>query len=146
MTVILSFVLLAVGISSVTLGSLAYLVIKIAGYSYAGYYLNKTYKRNQNIIKIGAIRTLIGLILGFSYYWSMFTFRLSDGPGSMVFLLGIVPVRYFEWWVLTVFFYRKREKFVLDDFLILARLIVLSFVLDVPVIFGVLTVGGFRIC
>ncbi|HXC07073.1 MAG TPA: hypothetical protein VNZ86_20075 [Bacteroidia bacterium] len=139
-------VLLAMGLQSIPVGSAVYLLIKLGGYSFAATKLNKAYQKHQPILKIGAIRTGLGLVFGSAYYAIMYAIQVKGGPVSPIFLLGLIPIRYLEWWIITHFFYRKDRKFRRRDFVINLSLIVLSFCLDVPTIFGIILIGGFWVC
>jgi len=118
--------------------------IKFVGYSLAARYLKTSYPdSNANVLLVGLTRTLIGMffgaIVGMIGFWA---FEVA----FLVFLLGLLPVRILEWWILLrIFFDRKDEdKRKLGNNIALG--VVWSFVLDIPAIFGFIVTGGFWIC
>jgi hypothetical protein len=135
------------------MGFLAYpilLLIKFFGYSLAGRVLNGAYSSTAHTAwKVGAIRTLIGVVVGgvFTGVWF-----LLDGMGvfqnlgwnmgrigsSVFYLAALVPVRIGEWFFTIWFFYdRSLQKIGKDVGFTLAG-IVWSYILDLPVIMGLL--------
>ncbi len=141
----LNFILLAAGRQSFVIGSITYLAIKLIGYSFAASYLNHTYDQQKSTIIVGLIRTLIGVIIGTLYYLMVSSVFNSDVLVNKFLLLILIPVRYFEWWLVIKLFYKKEIKFGYFTWGILG-LIIFSFVLDLPTIFGVIIIGGFWCC
>ncbi len=81
---------------------------------------------------LGAAAGLLGLV----------TFELA----FMVFLLGLIPFRIFEWYITLRLFYGKSASFKDSVASMTALGIVWSFILDVPAIIGFIATGGFWIC
>lgn len=91
----------------------------------------------------GLTRTVIGMLLGAAVgFAGLISFELA----LFVFMLGLIPFRIFEWYLTLWFFYRNSENFRGSRTESIVIGIMLSFVLDIPAIFGFLATGGFWIC
>jgi len=128
-------------------GVLAFTAIKFAGYSLAAFYLNKSYPDSINKFwVVGLARTIIGIVFGIVLATVSFPFVFVGGLGFLIYLLGLIPVRLLEWFIVIRFFYDEnlndRQK--MWKSLILGT--VWSFVLDVPAILGLSLIGNFWIC
>jgi len=101
-----------------TLGGLAYFAgVKLLGYTAYAYFLRKGLFDDipqggfSRTVKIGATRTGIGLAAGSVYgglaWLAAGIFR--DGLSSGVYyMLGLLPVRCLEWWLLLWLFFRPK--------------------------------------
>ena len=122
----------------------AFVAIKLVGYSVAAVVLNKHFEGTpRNPLIVGTVRTLIGMvfgaIVGIVGFWQL------DLAVSF-FLFALVPVRILEWWIVLRLFYwadePNRNKFPYA----IALACVWSFILDIPAIIGFIATGGFWIC
>ena len=123
---------------------IAFSAIKLIGYSVAGLYLSRQYSNSEsNFLIVGLFRTLLGVVFGVTVgiigFWAL-------DVALMVFLIGLIPIRFFEWWLtIRLFFDRNMEnkrKLYNNSGIGIAW----SFVLDIPAIFGFLATGGLWIC
>ncbi|HMO79241.1 MAG TPA: hypothetical protein PKD24_00480 [Pyrinomonadaceae bacterium] len=130
------------------LGLLAFPAIKFAGYTAFAIYLNRKFPdKPRNIFLVGVSRMLLGLAFGTALAFLSFPFVIVFGVGLLIYVLGLIPVRIFEWWLLIKGFYSPREplKFAeVKDSVILG--VVTSFVLDIPALFGLVYAADFWIC
>ena len=136
------------GIGDPMQGILAFTGIKFAGYSLAALYLNKSYPHDAkvNFLLVGLMRTLIGIVFAFILALVSFPFFHTGGSGFLIYLLGLIPVRLLEWFILIRIFY---DEDVVDKRKLWKNLIaatIWSFVLDIPALLGLLLVGSFWIC
>ena len=124
------------------LGFMVVLAIKLAGYSAAAVVISKAYQRTGlSPFVVGASRCGIGLVLG------GIAGLLVSGFGSIVrallFLVGLVPVRMIEWWILVWLFYDRPLANRKLGWKVVCLGTVWSFVLDIPAIIGLIIVGDF---
>jgi len=128
------------------LGLLAFPAIKFAGYTAYAVYLNHVFPRQRNVFGVGASRTVVGLVFGTLLALVSFPFAFIGGVGFLIYLVGLVPVRLVEWYVIIKSFYVVAG----DDPPDLKRPmwlgVLVSFLLDIPAVVGLVTAGGFWIC
>lgn len=133
------------GIYNPILGPVAFAAIKVAGYSAAAVVISKAYNRhNLNPLVVGAARTAIGLVFGALVVLLLVAFL---GPaGGLLFLVGLVPVRIVEWWLLVWLFYDRPLANRRLGWKVALGGTAWSFFLDIPSIAGLIVVGDFWIC
>jgi hypothetical protein len=135
------------GMSEPLWGGLAFTSIKFVGYSLAGLYLNKSYPNaTPNFLTVGATRTIIGIFFGTILAMFSFPFVFVGGVGLLIYIVGLIPVRLFEWFLIIRFFYDQN----LEDRPKMWRSIIFgtvwSFLLDIPSLIGLFVIGKFWIC
>jgi len=127
-----------------TTSYIAFTAIKLVGYSWFGWYLDRLYsKSGLNFVLVGVSRTLLGMLFGAAVgLLGLITFELA----MPFFLFGLLPVRIIEWWIiLRVYYDRKgQDKERMRKYV--GQGLAWSFVLDIPAIFGFLATGGLWIC
>lgn len=88
------------GLSNPVQGYLTFSAVKLAGYSLAGWYLNRRYPDSTvNFALVGITRTAIGLAFGAALGLLAFPLILLDGFGIFVYIFGLIPIRLVEWWI-----------------------------------------------
>ena len=130
-----------------SIGLLAFPAIKFAGYSAFALYLNSIYPNaKRNVLYIGLTRMLLGLGFGTALALLSFPFFFVGSVGFFVYLLGLIPVRFLEWYIIIKGFYgpAAAETDVLMKPIWLGVLV--SFLLDIPALIGLFAAGGFWIC
>ena len=135
------------GMSEPIPGGLAFTGIKFVGYSLAGLYLNKSYPDSTAIfLTVGITRTIIGIVFGTILAMFSFPFVFVSGIGLVIYVVGLIPVRLLEWFLIIRFFYDKnledKRKMWWNMFLGT----VWSFLLDIPALIGLFVIGDFWIC
>ncbi len=140
------------GLTNPALGYAGFCAVKLAGYSLAGWYLSRSYRRPDiGALRVGATRTLIGMATGALYFWlwaasgALFTRPASD-TGSYLYLAGLLPVRLAEWWLLIWIFYDRKLAQPAKGWRNVILGTAWSYFLDAPAIAGLLVVGGFWVC
>ena len=124
---------------------LAYATVKLVGYTFFGKKLNQWYdKTKPRPLVFGVARTLLGIVVGIG---SLFLLRGLASNQESLFLIFLVPIRFFEWFLILYLFF-ERNNF---SFKRISRFsmkgILFSFALDIPVIFSVFVIpGGVWIC
>src|SRR4051812_16736864 len=94
------------GISNPAAGYIAFAAVKLVGYSVAAKYIARAYANtNRNAYVVGAVRTVIGMVVGAAYYHIP---AASTASGPFPYLAGLFPVRLVEWWFLLWLFYDRR--------------------------------------
>ena len=130
--------------SSVT-GYLTFTAVKFAGYSLFAHGLNRAYAKAQNLWMVGGARTLIGMAVGGAYFglWQLF-----DGMGGVGigYLLGLLPIRIGEWWLIVWFFFDRPLVRPNLGWGLVALRVIWSYICDMPATFGYLITGGLSIC
>ena len=100
-----------------SLVGLAYFTgVKLVGYTGYAYFLrNKLFDDSANdeagrTLKIGGARTGIGLAVGVAYGGLVMTTGILERTDalSLYFMLGLLPVRFAEWWSLLWLFFRDK--------------------------------------
>jgi hypothetical protein len=128
------------------IGGLAFVAIKFAGYSLAGYQLRKWYQESSvNHFTFGAARTILGIIAGVSF--AFLAEEMEIARSELDFFVYLLPVRLLEWLlVIWVFFQHKQvqtSRLVKHSFLGT----VWSYVLDAPAVGSIFVVpGGMWVC
>lgn len=136
------------GIESPILGYTAFVAVKIAGYSLAARWISRSYEcTDRNPWIVGVVRTLIGMGAGALYMGLIaLVSTASSRNGGLPFLLGLVPMRIVEWWLLIwLFFDRPLAKPALG-WKTAAWATLWSFIVDIPAIAGLFLTGGLWIC
>jgi len=136
------------GMSDPIAGYATFAVVKLAGYSVAGYVLGKAYSQPRaNAAVSGLTRTVIGLVVGAAYGSAMALLATQVGAaGLVIFLVGLVPVRLGEWRVLLWLYYDRALAERRKDWGWATAGTAWSFVLDVPALFGAIVTAGVWIC
>lgn len=96
---------------------------------------------------VGLLRTLIGISIG-TLYWRMTDPLIGayHGQGILLIELGLFPIRVLEWWLLLRIAYDPRLHRGSTCWNIVAQGIGVSFLLDIPAVFGFCITGGVSIC
>jgi len=136
------------GASSPAVGYLVFGAIKLAGYSLAARFISKRYQRtDRNAFVVGSARTLIGVLAGALYFGLLLILpQKTVVAGGLVFLVGLIPMRIAEWWLLLWLFYDRKLAHGRLGWRVVALATLWSFVLDLPAIAGAFFTGGFWIC
>lgn len=132
------------GLSNPVPGYLVFGAVKLAGYTLAGWFLNRRYsKPRAHFVVVGIARVVIGMVLGALFALLAFPLVLAGGLG--IALLGIIPVRLLEWWILIRLFYDRSMQTKRKDWRYAGLGTAWSFVLDIPALIGLVATGGFWI-
>jgi hypothetical protein len=132
------------GTENPILGPVAFLAIKVVGYTAAAVAISKAYGRKDlNPFVVGAARTAIGLVFG---VLAVLLLGLIGKAGGAIFLIGLIPIRIVEWWLLIWTFYDRQLANRRLGWKVAILGTVWSFILDIPSIAGLIIVGGFWIC
>jgi len=134
---------------SQSLGLLAFPAIKAAGYTAFAFYLNNQFpERPRNVFLVGICRMLLGLMFGTILAFFSFPFVFVFGVGVLIYLLGLIPVRVLEWWIIIKMFYGDPEQKITwnDTKGIITSGVICSFVLDIPALIGFVYAADFWIC
>jgi hypothetical protein len=136
------------GISDPIQGYLVFSAVKLAGYSLAGYYLNQRYaEATTNFAVVGITRTVIGMIFGAVLGLLSLPFVLVGGLlGILIYVLGLIPVRLLEWWIIIRWFYDPLMQTKQKDWRYASIGTAWSFALDIPAVIGLFATGGLWIC
>jgi len=127
------------------LGILAFPTIKTLGYAAFALYLNRIFSDTpRNALYFGVSRMLIGLAFGTALAVLSFPFVFVSELGFLVYLLGLIPVRILEWWLVIRGFYGRKSRTELAKPICLG--VLLSFLLDIPALVGVVYAASFWIC
>jgi hypothetical protein len=134
------------------LGYLGFAVYKWLGYSLAGKYLNRVYASSKySLWHVGLVRVIIGMVIGglytgiWAYLDSIGYFKglpYSGGrlSSALPFLVILVPVRLGEWALTLWIFYDREFRQIGKGCLLTLLGTAWSFVLDIPVIIGLITI------
>jgi hypothetical protein len=135
------------GLSNPVQGYLAFSAVKLAGYSLAGWYLNRRYSNaTTHFALVGIARTVIGMIFGAALGFVVFFPLALGGMGILAYIFGLIPMRLIEWWILILIFYDRSMQSMSKDWRHAALGTVWSFVLDIPALIGLIATAGFWIC
>lgn len=117
--------------------------VKLVGYSLFALKLNRSYRLEKNVLAVGTVRTLMGMILGGGYFllWGLVFGKASK---ELPYWMGLVPLRIFEWWLLIRIFYDRPFRHPASRGNV-AEGIGWSYLLDLPAMFGFL-ICGISIC
>jgi len=135
------------GISDPVQGYLVFSAVKLAGYSLAASYLNNRYPESTtNFFVVGITRTVIGMIFGAALGLLALPFVFVGGLGILLYILGLIPVRLVEWWIIIRWFYDPSMLTKEKDWRYAGIGTAWSFVLDIPAVIGFFATGGLWIC
>ncbi|MCM3874618.1 MAG: hypothetical protein ND895_28320 [Pyrinomonadaceae bacterium] len=135
------------GLSSSVNGYLVFGAVKLAGYSLAGWHLNRSYSgASANFAVVGVTRTIIGMLFGAGLALLAFPFVMFGGLGILIYIVGLVPVRLTEWWIIIWLFYDRSMMTKQKDWQYVGLGTAWSFGLDIPALIGFVATGGFWIC
>jgi hypothetical protein len=135
------------GLSSPVNGYLVFGAVKLAGYSLAGWRLNRSYSgATANFAVVGITRTVIGMLFGAGLALLAFPFIMFGGLGILIYLVGLIPVRLLEWWIIVLLFYDRKMITKQKDWQNVGLGTAWSFALDIPALIGFVATGGFWIC
>lgn len=136
------------GISNPVQGYLAFSAVKLAGYTLAGWYLNRRYSNaTAHFALVGLTRTIIGIVFGAALALATyFPISLFGIAGILVYILGLIPVRLLEWWIIIFIFYDRSMQSMPKDWRFAALGTAWSFALDIPALIGLVATAGFWIC
>jgi len=136
-------------ISAIWIGTLAYALIKIVGYSGFAYYLNQLYSKQNNLWKVGLARAALGVVLGLAHnaiFLNFFEVTMGRAPlggeDTHLYFIGLIILRIFEWGLIVHWFYdsRLKNKPRATKAIVLGS--IWSFVLDIPVLMGLFAVAS----
>jgi hypothetical protein len=135
------------------IGFAAFAGVKFAGYVLASSALRAAYKSSQNVWKVGAARTAIGIGFGaaFGGIWILLSTRLEnrwpDWLAGTAFFGLLLPIRFVEWSLLIHWFFDRGLGQRTRDLKYSMLGILWSFVLDAAgIVFAFVVPGGFWIC
>jgi hypothetical protein len=136
------------GVDNPVLGYSVFCAVKFAGYSLAAHVLARRYGRPEpSSVKVGAVRTLIGMAVGAAYFGAHALIKsYVQHDNEVAYMLGLVPVRIAEWWFLIWLFYDRKFEHTGRGWGLVALGVAWSFLLDIPATFGFLSVAGFHVC
>jgi hypothetical protein len=136
------------GIDNPVAGYAAFCVVKFAGYTLAALPIRAIYASvRPNPFVAGAVRTVIGMAAGALYYLVLTRLNVGNWRGDVPLVyLGLIPVRIAEWWLLVWMFYDRKLDNPNRGWLVAGAGTVWSYILDIPAVFGFITVGGFWVC
>jgi hypothetical protein len=135
------------GLSNPVQGYLAFSAVKLAGYSLAGWFLNRRYPdATTSFAVVGIVRTVIGVIFGAALGFLAFQLVYFSEYGILVYIVGLIPVRLVEWWITIRLFYDRSMQTKRRDWRYAGLGTAWSFALDIPALIGFVATGGFWIC
>jgi hypothetical protein len=131
------------GIDNPAVGYTVFCAIKLVGYSAVAALISRKYHRpDRSAILVGLTRTLIGMAAGAAYFALWYALQIP--PDFFIYLAGLIPIRFFEWWLLLLLFYRPLKSS--RDTPTIALATGASYILDIPATFGFILTGGVWIC
>ena len=126
---------------------LAFPAVKFIGYTAFAVYLNSAFApTRRNPLYVGGARMLLGLVFGTALAIFSFPFVFVGGLGILIYVVGLVPVRILEWYIIIKVFYGVDGTQAPDIRKVLLLGVVWSFILDIPAIIGFVSADGFWIC
>jgi len=129
--------------STVLSGTAIYALIKVTGYSLFAKYLNSLFFLQNNIWKVGLIRTAIGVVLGIAhnaFFLSFLNVSMGRSPiggeDTGLYFALLILLRIFEWWLIIFLFYEKKwpGNYRVVQGVLLG--VIWSFILDIPLMLG----------
>lgn len=126
------------GVENPFIGIATYTAIKYVGYTAYSLYINREIGVTRNVFLVGAVRTIMGFILG-----PILLAVTVVIP--FLFWVGLIPMRIIEWMLLLRLMYGQnieRKK----EIRIVTIGIVWSFILDIPAFFLGVGTSGFWVC
>ncbi len=135
------------GLSNPVEGYLAFSAVKLVDYSLAGLFLNSRYpEATTNFLVVGIARTVIGMVFGGVLGLLTLPLVFGGGLGILLYVLGLIPVRLLEWWIIIRFFYDRSMETKPKDWRYAGIGTAWSFALDIPAAIGFFATGGLWIC
>lgn len=144
------------GLAHPAIGYASFCAIKFAGYTLAARFISKSYGRPDiGALRVGATRTLIGMIAGAAYFglWWVAQRYAMRPPGvspnqsaPLLYMAGLLPIRVAEWWLLIWIFYDRELTQRAKGWRTVGLGTVWSYILDAPAIAGFLVTAGFWVC
>ena len=142
------------GFTNPVIGYAGFCVVKFAGYSLAARYISQSYGRADIAAwRVGGIRTLIGMMAGAAYFGLWMVAENSHvrppnqtSPFPYLYLIGLLPVRVAEWWLLIWIFYDRYLDQRAKGWRTVALATTWSYALDAPATAGFFATAGFWIC
>jgi hypothetical protein len=143
------------GFTNPVVGYASFCAVKFVGYSLAARYISRSYSRPEiGTFRVGATRTLIGMIAGAAYFavWMVAQPPAVRPPNApfhgfpYLYLAGLLPIRIAEWWLLIWIFYDRAFKQPAKGWRTVAAGTLWSYVLDAPAIAGFFATAGFWVC
>jgi hypothetical protein len=137
------------GFENPAVGFAAFAAVKLAGYSaFCHFRLARSFpERNVSSLGAGAARAAIGVFVGLAYAAITAKLLAEVLPDALIpiGIIGLIPVRLFEWWILIKIFYARlpTERIEWRD---LWLGVACSFLLDVPSWLGLVALGKVFIC
>jgi hypothetical protein len=137
---------LAFGVESIPDGLIGFAVVKLVGYSL---FCLRLEERGPSLtprfVLAGLTRTALGLAFGIPYTIAFSRWAPDLGHvTTILFFVGLFPIRLLEWHILfRIFFHRVDEP--PPRFWYLAGTGI-SYLLDIPAMFGYFATGGLWIC
>ena len=136
------------GLDNPAIGYTVFCAIKFAGYSFAADFLARRYARPEhNPVKVGAVRTLIGMVVGAAYFgahWAVHEY--THGGNEIAYIIGLAPLRVGEWWFLIWLFFDRKLEHKRRGWWCVGLGVLWSFLLDIPATYGFLAVAGLHVC
>jgi hypothetical protein len=128
------------------LGLVYFVGVKLAGYSAAGYQLNRLIvSPHPRPIVFGVARTALGLAAGISF--GLLALKFGLGKSEPVFYVALLPIRVGEWLLILWYFYRRANLSRRRQLGFAAAGTAWSYVLDLPAVFAVFAIpGGAWVC
>jgi hypothetical protein len=128
------------------LGLVYFAGVKLAGYSYAGRWLNRRLGASKpRPLVFGIVRTVLGLVVGIAFGMSMLGFEMVRSVP--LFYVALLPVRICEWLLVLAVFYGRAPISGIRRLGYAAAGSVWSLILDLPAIYAVFALpGGAWIC
>jgi hypothetical protein len=137
------------GISDPVAGYATFAIVKFVGYCAAAFALGRAYPRpTANAALAGLTRTIIGLVVGVAYgtVVGLLLVEYVGAAALAVFLVGLIPVRLAEWWLLIWLYYDRQLANARKGWWFSGAGTAWSFVLDVPALVGAIATAGMWIC
>lgn len=126
-------------LETTTSGYIAFTAVKLIGYSLYSLALNRSYSASRNALVVGGTRTVLGIALGATYYYLWRT--TGTNTHQIGYWAGLIPVRFFEWWLLISIFYDRRFKNKSLGWRMILAGTLCSYILDIPAALGYILCG-----
>lgn len=140
---------MAAGLDDPIIGASAFVAVKYFGYVLMAYHINSTAdcSDRHSVLKIGAAKLGLGVLFGLIYWFST-TYLISPKNAASFFVplyvLGLGALRCIEWKMLLGFYYKNLSKNAHLGMVV--KGVFVSYLLDIPSMFGVFIVGGAFFC
>jgi hypothetical protein len=121
--------------------------VKFVGYSAYCWWLVRLYRSRRSVPLVGLTRTALGMAFGALYALlvTRVPYGMLDGPDPLAYL-GLLPVRLVEWALLVSLFFDRRLEQRRPLAWALLGGVGVSYLLDLPAVFGFFITGGISIC